>query len=34
MVSWAVLFLLLFVGVPMLMHRYNWLTVKDLVPWE
>lgn len=32
--SIAILFFILFVGIPALLHRYNWFNVNDLVRWE
>lgn len=34
MVNMAVIFLILFVGVPAILHRYNWLNINQWVRWE
>ena len=33
-VTLAAFFTILFVGIPLLLHRYNWLNVRALVRWE
>ncbi len=34
MVNMAVIFLILFVGVPAILHRYNWLNINQWISWE
>ncbi len=34
MVDMAVVFLILFVGIPAILHRYNWLNINHWVSWE
>lgn len=34
MAEMALIFLVLFVGIPAVLHRYNWLNVNQLVSWD